>query len=93
MDAVVLYHTLLRASASIEGYGAPSRQTLDNDLRVIAQRFVRSSLQHLTESQQRSTEQWLGEELQRERRKQQFRTPHTIRYCTLARLIDTRPVA
>nr|KAG5699940.1 hypothetical protein BaRGS_018239 [Batillaria attramentaria] len=66
-------------SASIEGYGAASRQTIDNDLRATARRFVKSSLQHLTDSEQRSTEQWLGEELQRERRKQQFRTPHTIR--------------
>ena len=45
------------------------------------QQFVRSSLQHLTETEQRDTEKWVGEELQRERRRQQFRQPHNFRYC------------
>ncbi|XP_076456555.1 uncharacterized protein LOC143290887 [Babylonia areolata] len=67
-------------AASIRGYGSSTgRGMVDNDLRCTAHNFVKSSLTHLTESEQRTTEKWLGEEMQRERRRQQFRSPHTFR--------------
>ncbi|KAL8581304.1 hypothetical protein ACOMHN_034383 [Nucella lapillus] len=67
-------------AASISGYGSgPGRGGVDNDLRSTAHSFVRSTLTHLTDSEQRTTEKWLSEEMQRERRRQQFRSPHTFR--------------
>ena len=75
-----LYKRLLSLlPASIQGYGSSSLRNVDNDLKAMVHQFVKNNLQNLTESEQRTTEKWLGEEMQRERRRQQFRQPHNFR--------------
>lgn len=69
---------IVSTAASIEGYCASSLRNIDIDIKATVQRFIKANLQHFTDADQRNIEKWLGEELQRERRKQQFRTPHTI---------------
>ncbi|KAK6960221.1 DNA N6-methyl adenine demethylase [Biomphalaria glabrata] len=76
-DAKINLHPSVSQSASIEGYGQ-NRLHIDTDVKERAMRFVKTNLNHLSDIEQRGVEKWLADELQRERRRQQFRAPHNI---------------
>ncbi|XP_012942978.1 DNA N6-methyl adenine demethylase, partial [Aplysia californica] len=76
-DSKINIHPSVSQNATIEGYGH-SRLHIDTDIKERATRYVRSNLNHLTEVEQRGVDKWLADELQRERRRQQFRAPHNL---------------
>ncbi|KAK7091122.1 uncharacterized protein [Littorina saxatilis] len=78
-DAKLKTHSSSSDAASIKGYGSSNLRNVDNDVKVVVHQFVKTSLHQLTHAEQLRTERWLGEEMQRERRRQQFRNPHTFR--------------
>ncbi|XP_046350883.2 uncharacterized protein LOC124131577 isoform X1 [Haliotis rufescens] len=55
----------------ITGYGSTSRKQLDDDIKKKVTIFIKRNLFHLTETEQKETEKWLAEEIQRERTRQQ----------------------
>ncbi|PVD32592.1 hypothetical protein C0Q70_08034 [Pomacea canaliculata] len=77
-EAKLKINSHMGESASIEGYCASSLRHVDMDIKATANRFVSSTLHQLTESEQRNIEKWLSEELQRERRRQQYLLPNNI---------------
>ncbi|KAH9492614.1 hypothetical protein Btru_024058 [Bulinus truncatus] len=76
-DAKINLHPSVSQSASIEGYGQ-TRLHIDADIKERTMRFVKTNLNHLSDIEQRGVEKWLADELQRERRRQQFRAPHNV---------------
>ncbi|XP_067664884.1 uncharacterized protein [Haliotis asinina] len=61
----------ITASEPITGYGATSRKQPDDDIKRNVAIFIKRNLFHLTETEQKETEKWLAEEIQKERTRQQ----------------------